>query len=216
MDPLNTVSCSPDKGDFIYTSRMKDSILHFLQTVFATPELFGDQPNIFQYSDDERISRIMIADSNTENIQSINDKPAILVNRGPITAQTMSMGDRTTETFLGGIEHRELLLHSNIEVQCYSREGLEAETLAVVVFKIIRYLNQDIQKNYSIFDIEARAVGSEQPIIRESTSNLVMVPVSVAIAVPDAVCIRFDKIQLNEIDISTSDGLTIAQITTEK
>jgi hypothetical protein len=209
------VPCEADKGDFIYTSRIKDAVLHFLQTTFSMSDLFKDQQNIFRYSSDERVSRIMIADFNTENLNSINMKPAILVRRGSITAQELGIGDKTGETFLTATEKRELLLHSDITLQCYSREGLEAELLAVTIFKMIRYLNEDIQRNYSIYNINARAIGSEEPIKRESMSELVMVPVSVIVSVPDAVCINFKEIQLNKVNVAT-DTITIAQIESER
>lgn len=188
-------------NDFIYTSRAKDAVLVFLQRVFGLPGLFRDQPNIYRYSDDEKSSKIMIADFNTANLNSIHDKPALLVFRGTITPQTLGIGDKTNQTFLAGVEERELLLNVGMSIRCYSREGLEAEMLAVIVFKLIRYLNEDIQKLAGIFDIEAQGIGSEQIIKRESTSEITMVPVATRIQVPDAIKINFNEIQLSELKV---------------
>jgi hypothetical protein len=191
----------------IYTSRAKDAVLSFLQNTFSLPGLFRNQPNSFRYSDDEKSTRIMIADYTTENLNSVNVKPAILVQRGNITPQQISIGDKTMQSFLMPIEERQLLLNVAITIHCYSREGLEAELLSVIVFKLIRYLNEDIQKASGIFDIQAQGIGAEQKI----RPDLVDVPVFISVSVPDRIRINFHEIQLSTFSIKI-DGQKITEI----
>ena len=187
-------------SDFIYTSRAKDAVLHFLQTAFASENLF-EGGNPYLYSSDEKSSRIMIADFNTENLNSIQVKPAMLVVRGQMFPRPLGVGDKNKQTFIGAYETRELLLNINMTVNCYAREGLEAERLAVVVFKLFRFLNEDIQKNYEIFDVSAQGIGGETP----AREQLVMVPVILTLAVPDAIKINFNEIQLNKLVVNHSE-----------
>ena len=185
----------------MYTSIAKDCILRFLQVAFASPTLFSDKYNPYLYSEDEKTSKLMIADYNTENLNSINIKPALLILRGQATPQTIGLGDKANESFLGGAERRELLMNVGITVNCISREGLEAELLAVSVFKMIRYMRDVIMKDFGVFDVNAVAIGSENNIQREATHVLVSVPVSIQVAVPDAVDISFRNIQLSQLTV---------------
>jgi hypothetical protein len=181
--------------DYIYTSRAKDAALHFLQTAFGSPRLFGDTRNKYLYSDDEKSTSIMIADFNTTNLNSVNVKPALLVSRGNISPKQLGLGDKTRQTFLAAQEERELLLNVSMSVNCYAREGLEAEFLAVVVFKLFRYMNQQIQKRYDIYDVAALGVSGEQDI----RPDLSMVSVMLSMAVPDSVKLSFNEIQINKL-----------------
>ena len=183
------------QNDFVPTSRAKDAIIGFLQEVFAAEDLFRKTTNIYKFSHDEKSSRMMISDYNTQNLNSVNIKPALLVQRGTMIPQRLSIGDRTTISFFNPREVREFLFNVGFTINCYSRQGLEAEFLAVTVFKLIRYLNEDIQKRSEIFDIEANGIGSEIIIQRDSRDELINVPVSVRIQIPDAVEINFNKIQ---------------------
>lgn len=186
------------KDNFDYSSRAKDTVLHFLQTTFSNPDLFPDQINPFLYSDDDKNTKIMINDFNSENLNAVNVKPALLVQRGSMSPVRISLGDRTRDTFLAGYEQRELLMNVNLVIHCISREGLEAESLAVVVFKLIRYLNEDICKNYKVFNIDALNIGSETPVSNEIKS----VPVSIIVSIPDLVQINFKSIQISTLTMS--------------
>ena len=185
-------------------SKAKDAILHFLQTAFSNPKLFSDGQNPYLYSEDEKSSRIMIADSNTENLNSINVKPAILVQRAQTFPKQLGLGDKSAQNF-GSFEERSLLFNVGMSVNCYAREGLEAENLAVFVFMMLRYMNESIQKNYGVFDLNAQGIGTEQIITRSSSTELVMVPVMTTISVPNMVRINFNEIQLNALHSSMGE-----------
>lgn len=185
------------QNDSIYTSKAKDVVLHFLQSAFSSPRLFGEDDNKYLYSEDEKSSRIMIADYNTENLNSVNIKPAILVARGQITPRPIGLGDKTKQTFLSGYEQREVILNIGMSANCYAREGLEAEFLAVCVFKMFRFMNEVIQKRYDVFDISAQGVASEQKV----RDGIVMVPTLLNISIVDAVKINFEEIQLNLLSV---------------
>ena len=181
-----------------YSSRAKDCVLDFLQKTFSNNGLFPNQNNPFLYSDDDRNTRIMINDFNSENLNAVNIRPALLVQRGSMSPTRISLGDKTRETFLSGFEQRTLVMNVNLVVHCISREGLEAESLAVVVFRLIRFLNEDICKNYKVYNIEAINIGPETPISNEIKS----VPVSIIVSIPDMLQINFKSIQISTLSMS--------------
>lgn len=188
-------------NDHVYTSKAKDVVLRTLQMAFSSPNLFSGRPNDYLYSEDEKASRLMIADYNTTNLNSINVKPAFLVARGQVYPQRIGLSDKNIQTFMAGYETRELIMNVNMAVNCYAREGLEAEMLATVVFRLFRYLNEQIQKMFEVYNIEVQGIGAEQPVVNE----LNMVPVSMVIAIPDTNVLKFNEIQLNRL-IVRKDG----------
>lgn len=181
-----------------FISIAKDSMLMFFKTAFGSPNLFGNGVNPYLYSEDEKTTKIMIADSNTENLESISLKPAILTQRAQTFPRQLGLGDKSKQGF-GNTEERSVLMNVGLSLNCYAREGLEAESLAVIVFQMLRFMNEQIQKTFKIFDINVQGIGSEQPVERTSVSELVMVPVMVTLAVPCSIRINFNAIQLNKL-----------------
>jgi hypothetical protein len=134
---------------------------------------------------DEEETELIISDAGSVNTSSVESRPAIIISRGPFAwgntsldqmlSRTSSVDSATQRT------HTDMLTGSFV-VNCVSSKGLEAETIALIVFKAIRIYRRELQKA-GFFHIGTLVqVGSETPagsfVSGESEEDFINVPVS--------------------------------------
>jgi len=159
----------------------KRASLMFLQ------ELFSTRPSgCLRYDRDDTKTEIQICDQHTVNLAAVQIKPAIIAVRGPMSAQNMGLGGNGVEQrglTTGDRTYSDLILGS-VAFSCYSREGIEAENLAYVVFNSFK-LFKPVLREAGFFTIKSVSLGAEALIESGVEDELYMVPVYVTLQIQD-------------------------------
>ena len=159
---------------------LKRTALEFLQIVFSLREDYC-------YNPDDTVTGIQIADSHAADLQSVNIRPAIIAVRGPMSYRNLGLGGgavsfRNMKT--GSYEYTDLLTGS-LSFSVYSREGIEAEQIAHLVFSLFKFFRTDLQK-YGFFTIQNLNMGGTSLIEQEGADDVTyVVPVSMTASVVD-------------------------------
>lgn len=159
---------------------LKRTALEFLQIIFS---LRDD----YRYDPDDTITGIQITDSHAADLTSVNVRPAIIAARGPISYRNLGLGGgavsfRNMKT--GSHEYTDLITGS-LSFNIFSREGIEAEQLAHLVFSSFKYFRPDLQK-YGYFTIQNLSMGGASLIEQEGADDVTyVVPVSMTASVVD-------------------------------
>jgi len=159
----------------------KRASLLFLQ------ELFSQRPEgCLKYDSDDTKTEIQISDQHTVNLDSVHVKPSIVAVRGPLSAQNMGLGGNGREgrnLVTGDRTYNDLLVGS-VAFSCYSREGIEAENIAYIVFNSFK-LYKPILREAGFFTIKSVNLGAEALVESGAEDELYMVPVYVTLQIQD-------------------------------
>jgi hypothetical protein len=202
---------NPRTGNWL--SDTKDIILRFLQDVFfqmpAGSQSFHFQPGHEPGSTDEETTEIILSDAGSLNTDSMERRPGIIISRGP-----MAYGNTSLDQLLKhepGLMHntkvRTDLLAGSFVVNCVSRKGLEAETVALIVAKAIRYYRNLLQKA-GFFHIGALVqVGAETPpgalVSGDAAEDFINVPVSFPVYYQESWTVEKDAPLLAALTLKT-------------
>lgn len=168
-----------------YLSDAKDILLRFLQDVFhqmpAGQGKFHFEPDADPGSTDEKVSELIISDQGPINTDSVEKRPALILSRGQVGWANSSMDQHLLTDFATGKRTHTDLVVGSFSINCVSRTGLEAERLALTVFKLIRIYRRQLQKA-GFFHIGTEvSIGVESPpgalLSGDSVDDFVNVPV---------------------------------------
>jgi hypothetical protein len=161
---------------------IKRTAIEFLQAVFSLRA-----PGELHFDPDESKTEIFIADQHTTNLNAVEVNPAIIAVRGPLSWLPTGLGGGSVESqsrTTGNTTFNDLLSGS-IAFSCLSREGIEAENMAHLVFNSFKFF-QPVLRQYGYFSIKSMNVGAEALIEQEGTDDkLYLVPVYVSVQVQD-------------------------------
>jgi hypothetical protein len=182
---------NPRTGNWL--SDTKDILIRFLQEYFAGQtsgegmfhyskgDIAGDFSNNLGPTDEEN-TEVIITDAGSLGTDVVEKRPAIVLSRGPFAYANSAMDnlltlDESTEKRT----HTDILTGSFV-INCVSRNGLEAEKLALLVSKAIRIHRRRIQLA-GFFQIGQRIrIGSESPanalVSGDSEEDFISVPVT--------------------------------------
>ncbi len=158
-----------------YPSKAKDMILQFLQKIFSQSNLYNGI-NEYKWSQDTKVSKIHISDSNIENLLIVEQKPSIIVTRGNMQWQGGAIDAFLNRNISGNRDYKDLM-SVDMTINCFSREGLEAEFLASLVFQLLTLFKQDIRSEFSLQRMEVLGLGAESIIQSDSKIDLIAVPI---------------------------------------
>ncbi|KKN70495.1 hypothetical protein LCGC14_0430730 [marine sediment metagenome] len=189
-----------------YTSFAKDLVLKFLQEAFEQSEFYesddiqvneledisnqqspGADPedakliNDFQWSQNQDDTKIFIADSWTENLDRPEPRPALILTRGDVRWSNATIDQAQEQSFGTGARTYTDLLSSDLTVNCFSREGLEAELLANIVFQTVQFFAKIIRSRTRIFEVNSVVLGQEALVQSDSKIDLTVVPVGIGL-----------------------------------
>ena len=176
---------NPRTGNWL--SDTKDILLRFLQDLFfQAPPGTGSyhfQPGQEIGSTDSERTEIVLADGGSVNTDSVEKRPVIIISRGPFAYGNTSLDQLLSKPGVSSANrvHTDLLSGSFV-FNCVSRSGLEAEEIALIVAKALRYYRRELQKA-GFFHIGTLVqVGSETPagtlVSGDSDEDFINVPVS--------------------------------------
>jgi len=156
--------------------------LEFLQAIFSVrPE------NSYRYDADDTRTEIQISDLHAVNLDAVNVRPTIVAVRGPVSWQGMGIGG-------GAVAGRDMrtgnhqfadLLTGSVAFSCISREGIEAEQIAHLVFNSFKFFRPVLQQ-YGFFTVKSLNIGAESLVEQEgSDDKTTIVPVYITAMAPD-------------------------------
>lgn len=159
--------------DNLLTDESKNRLLEFLRFIFERSERFT-------YNDDEIQSKISISDIFPKK-EDYEKKPAIVVRRENMILTNRGIGHFMGWTYSKNFGSRFMdLLQTQVVIECYSREGLEAEKIANMVFASILFYRRKLRTIGRVHDILAAGIGPEAPQRVSSEVTMAMVPVHVS------------------------------------
>lgn len=171
-EPISNVdSTGKDKViDHLMTDEPKNRIIEFMQHIFSRSERFF-------WSPDEVNAKISISDIFPTK-EDYEKKPAIVIRRENTFLTNRGIGHFHSWTFSKNFGSRYVdLLQSQMVIECYSREGLEAEKIANIVFASLLFYRKKLREVGRIHDVLAANIGPEAPQRVSSAITLSMVPV---------------------------------------
>lgn len=146
---------------------LKRTALEFLQILFGTRA-----PGSFHYDSDDTKTEIQIADVNAADLEAVNLRPAIIVQRGPLSWQGLGLGGNALESFdMGnGKAVYNDVLNGSISISCISKEGIEAEQIAHLVFNSFKFFAPTLRK-MGFLSIKSLNIGAEALVEQEGVGD---------------------------------------------
>lgn len=155
----------------IYTLAVKRILLSWAQEFFAGR---ADFPFILG---DDTATRIKIHDKHAFNLQTVGNKPAVVLDRKPMRWARSSIDQNLAESRLQAAQAKMDLLSGQIIFHCLSKEGLVAEQVAHTVFFGMSVFDSEIRKR-GMWDLKIAGLGEESTLELAAGTELVSVPVS--------------------------------------
>jgi len=145
---------------------LKRTAIEFLQILFGSRA-----PGSLHYDSDNTKTDIQIADVNAADLEAINKRPAIIVQRGPLSWQGMGLGGSAFESRdpQGRDVYSDLLLGS-LSISCISKEGIEAEQIAHLVFNSFKFFAPTLRTR-GFFSIKSLNIGAESLVEQDGAGD---------------------------------------------
>ena len=159
---------------------LKRTALEFLQI------LFNERPaGSFHFDQDDTKTEIIISDLHAVDLKMVGMRPAIIAVRGPLSWQGPGLGSVLGRDIPTGSYTFKELLTGSLALSCVSREGIEAEQIAHLVFNSFKYFRPVLQK-YGYFQIKSLSIGGESLVeIDGSNDMMVVVPIMISAMIED-------------------------------
>lgn len=192
------------------TSLAKDLILQFLQDMFSEPELL-DGANPYLWCPDPSKTRILICDGYTEDLEKAEMRPAVVLRRGGLQPALTMLTQRRSFDFRTGSSESTNLMHADLTAECLSRNGLEAELLADIVFQGLLFYALQVRQR-GAFEVKQLLIGPETLIQSDSQQELSAVPVGLVISFQSSWRITPSQQLLEKIELSLQNSRTSKEI----
>lgn len=178
---------------------MENSMLEFLQNLFGR---FPRDTNAYHYEEGE-LSEILIVGRDTDNLPEVDTRPKIVVSRGPVSWENRGIGNLVGSKNLSMAKRTYTdVMNGTVGVSCFSREDLEADRLANIVFDSVKMF-QHVLKKFGYLEIKSAQVGQRAMVKSDARPELFVVPVLIQAQMTRNWTARFDTpTKLKEIDIS--------------
>lgn len=161
---------------------LKRTTIEFLQILFSIREA-----GHYRYEEDDTKTEIQISDQHIVNMEAVHTRPSIVAVRGPLSWQGLGLGGNAMEMrsmTTGKTTFNDLLIGS-VAFSCISREGVEAENLAHLVFNSFKFFRPVLQKQ-GFFTIKSLNIGAETLVVQEGANDdLYIVPVYITAQIQD-------------------------------
>jgi len=169
-----------DPGSIIETHQIIKQIgLEFLQIMYSES---GPDTGL-TWDSDESQTELSILDKYAFNLEDVMVRPAIVANRGPVRWSNSSGFQQMQEMDMrrGRVIGTDLMSGS-IVFNCFSKEGVEAESIAGNVFDWFRVFRKPLRRS-GLFRVQSTSMGEEALVKSDSRPDLSVVPVQVEASV---------------------------------
>lgn len=161
---------------------IKRVFLSFAQAYFAT------QHPTLVWNVDPRYTKIFIGDKYALNPAVVERMPSIIFSRGTMAWAQTSMNQLQSQdnNLADAAKKRSDLIRCSLTVQCTSKNGIEAESVANTLFtNLVGYKDQLRAKG--IHQILGIAMGEEVPVRGDVESRLFSIPINITFTVQASV-----------------------------
>jgi hypothetical protein len=159
---------------------LKRTALEFLQILFSERA-----PGSYHFDHDDTKTEIIISDLHAVDLKMTGMRPAIVAVRGPLSWQGPGLGSVQSRDIPTGAYTFKELLTGSLALSCISREGVEAEQIAHIVFNSFKFFRPVLQK-YGYFQIKSLSIGGEALVeIDGSNDMMVVIPITVTALIED-------------------------------
>jgi len=174
---------------------IENAMLGFLQALFST------FPGIASFSETEQLdnqlpqykyvigdpvsSEIAIEGQSTDNLETVDTRPKLVVARGPIRYQFAGINGGIGSAQIGRLStHRARILNGSVGISCYSSEELEADGLAAIVSGAVEMFGPAL-KRFGFLTIHVNQVGQRALIQKGARPGLSVTPVLINVQVTE-------------------------------
>lgn len=196
--------------------------VRFLQLVFASFD-----KGKYHWELDQQLTEITISDQSTVAHDSVEQRPAILIARGPANFGNIAMDQfagphfdkqgklvRNIDQATGARRYTDLI-SASISFNCLSSEGVEAQRIAWICAMATRRLKRSLMRAGLHRVGEEIQVGAESApgaIVQPDGDEIIMVSVSVPFYFQDFWTIEpVDKVLLKNIDVALRSTINFEQ-----
>jgi len=158
-----------------YPLYCKKIFLTFLQAYFSRYDQIDTR---FQWTSDFRTTKILIVDKKAYDT-STHERPAIVINRGPLGWANTTLGQLSTYDFRTGETTYSDLIPTSISINCIGANGMELEELASIIMNAITAFKVELRKE-GVHLITRIAIGQETQLRHDVVDLISVVPVDVA------------------------------------
>lgn len=168
----------------LYSDRlrfMENSILAFFQALFSTFPARGTTDidySCFHYDHyDVDKTEINIEGQSTDNLITTDNRPKIVVARGPVQFQQAGVNAMIGSQNLSLQRQKHaIIMTGSVGISCYSREELEADRLAEICASSLEAF-QPIIRKYGFLEIRTSQIGQRAMIKSDARPELFVTPV---------------------------------------
>lgn len=189
---------------------IKNYALEVCQLLFYEGNKIG-----FTWDRDQERTQITIVDKHAFNMDQVNFQPAIVANRGPQAwMRTSGFRQMQSEDPRTGERTYTDLIRGSVTLSCFSKQGLEAESIAGYLFAAFQQLRDVLRKlagrgrmvpnHLGFFKVEATTMGEEALVKSNSRPDMSVVPVAVAAMVQRRWSVTPKARPLQKIDVRTT------------
>jgi len=178
--------------------------------------LFYDgNPTGFVWDPDQEKTEVMVVDKYAFNLDQVGTTPAVVANRGP-QRWMASSGFRQLQSANLRTDARTYtdLVRGTVTLSCFSRQGLEAESIAGYLWESFQTLRDVLRKiarrgimvpnHLGFFRINATDMGEEALVKADSRPEISVVPVALQAIVQRRWRVTPDARKLQDIIVRTS------------
>lgn len=158
---------------------MENSVLAFLQALFSTfPPSGIEGASGFHYNhDDVNKTEINIEGQQTDNLETVDNRPKITVARGPVQFQQAGVnGFIGSQNLSLGRQRHAIIMAGSVGISCYSREEIECDRLAEICASSIEAF-QPIIRKHGFLEIRTAQIGQRALIKSDVRPELFVTPV---------------------------------------
>lgn len=226
-DPIKVQSGAPEpqgpgEDPLYHYNRL---FVRFLQLVFATFD-----KGKYHWEEDQELTEITISDQATMGHEAIEQRPAILVARGPASygnvaldqfaGPTLSAKNGLTPNYdpVSAARRHTDLVSTSVSFNCLSSEGVEAQRIAHICAMATRRLKRSLMRAGLHRVGEEIQIGPESApgaIVSDDPTEIIMVSVSVPYFFQDFWTVEpADKVLLKKLDLNLRSNVNFAPGTT--
>ena len=203
MSAINRDADDPQKLYFNTSRFMENVIMEFLRAVFMT---FPDED--LRWSPDAETSRIVIEGRSTDNTRDIDTRPKIVVMRGTVGWQNRGIGNFVGSANLSQFRQTFADVEDGtVGVSCFSREDLESDTIAQIVYNAIK-MSRTVLQRLGFLTIRSAQLGQRGLIKSDSRPELWVTPVVAMVQTTKNWTVRVsDPIKMREEILSQTTNI---------
>jgi len=166
----------PSRVPQTYPLAVKEIILGWLQEYFTNHPQFAYDPG------NERDTKIKLHDKHAFNLESVGDRPAVVLDRKQLRWVNASVDKNFGHFGLSAAKTYMDLVTGGAILHCVSKEGLVAEDLAHTVFFSLEVFRNELRKR-GLWDLQTVSIGEESILVSKASTEIVSVPVVVQVYV---------------------------------